>query len=134
MIGPLVFLLFANDLSNVINVTTLLFADDVKMVSPHSHNDFLHGSVYNMWDWAIKWNLPITPTNYMTNGRTPPLQLFLATGSLSNSIQIANVKNLVNVMDNYFSPSIHCKEVASKARLLLFGIRGETIDFGFSST
>ncbi len=32
VIGPLLFLLFVNDLPSVINVTTLLFTDDVKMV------------------------------------------------------------------------------------------------------
>ncbi len=34
MIGPLLFLLFVNDLTSVIGVTTLIFADDAKMVSP----------------------------------------------------------------------------------------------------
>ncbi len=32
VIGPLLFLLFVNDLPNFITVITLLFADDVKMV------------------------------------------------------------------------------------------------------
>ncbi len=41
VVGPLLFLLFVNDLSSVINVTTLLFADDVKMVSPRSQSDLL---------------------------------------------------------------------------------------------
>ncbi len=36
VIGPLLFLLFVNDLPGVINVTMLLFADDVKMVPPRS--------------------------------------------------------------------------------------------------
>ncbi len=38
MIGPLLFLLFVNDF---LNVTTLLFADAVKMVSPRSRSDLL---------------------------------------------------------------------------------------------
>ncbi len=33
MIGPLLFLLFVNDLPDVLETMTLLFADDVKMVS-----------------------------------------------------------------------------------------------------
>ncbi len=33
VIGPLVFLLFVNDLPNVLEALTLLFADDVKMMT-----------------------------------------------------------------------------------------------------
>ncbi len=32
VIGSLLFLLFVNDLASLINVTTLLFADDIKIV------------------------------------------------------------------------------------------------------
>ncbi len=42
VIGPIIFLLFANDLPSVINVTMLFFADDVKMVLPR---DLLQGSL-----------------------------------------------------------------------------------------
>ncbi len=53
VIGPLLFLLFVNDLPSVINVTTLLFADDVKMVSPRSQSDLLQGSLYKVWNWSV---------------------------------------------------------------------------------
>ncbi len=43
-IAPLLFLLFIRDLPSLINLTTLLFAVDVKMVSPHSKGDLLQGS------------------------------------------------------------------------------------------
>ncbi len=57
-------------------------------------------------------------------GRAPPLQLSHATGSPGNSIQVANVvKDLGVLMNNSFSPSIHCKEAASKAKRMLFLIR-----------
>ncbi len=42
VIGPFLFLLIVNDLPSVINVTTLLFSDDVKMVLPRSQSDRLH--------------------------------------------------------------------------------------------
>ncbi len=76
LIGPLLFLLFVNDLPSIINVTKLLFADDVKMVSPRLKNDLFQGSLYNVWNRSVNWDLPINPTqcNYITIGRDPPIQ------------------------------------------------------------
>ncbi len=53
VIRPLLFLLLVNDLPSVINATTLLFADDVKMVSPRSQTDRLQGSLNNVWNWSV---------------------------------------------------------------------------------
>ncbi len=126
VVGLLLFLLFVKDLPNVTNATTLHFADDVKMVSPRSQSDRLKGSINNVWNWSVNWDLSINPTkcNNIAVGRAPPLQLSLATGSPGNSIQVANVgKVLGGLIDHSFSPSIHCKEAASKARRMLFMIR-----------
>ncbi len=130
VIGPLLFLLFVNDL------TALLFADDVKMVSPRSQSDLLQGSFYNVWKWSVNWDLPINPTksNYIAIGRAPALQIFLATGSPSNSIQVTNVvKNLGVLIGNSFSSSIHCKETASKARRMQFMIRRSFAELSVSA-
>ncbi len=51
VIGPFLFLLFVNDLPDVLETMTLLFANDVKMVTWRTHNMNLHSSQ--------KWDLPI---------------------------------------------------------------------------
>ncbi len=99
VIGPLLFLLFVNDLPSDINVTTLLFADDVKMNLSCSKRKFF-------WNWSVNWDFPINPTKckYIAIGRAPQLQLSLATGSPGISIQVANVvKDLGGLMGNSFS-------------------------------
>ncbi len=53
VIGPLLFLLFVNHRQSVIDVTTLPFADDVKMVSPRSQSDLLQDSLYNFGNWSV---------------------------------------------------------------------------------
>ncbi len=65
VIGPILFLLFVNDLPDVLERMTLLFAGDVKMGTRH-----LHSSLTAAWDWPKKWDLPINPTkcNYLTIG------------------------------------------------------------------
>ncbi len=70
VIGPLLFLLFVNDLPDVLETLTLLFADDVKMVTRRSQSMNLRSSRTAAWHWSKKWNLPINPTkcNYLTIG------------------------------------------------------------------
>ncbi len=105
------------------------------MVSPRSQGDLLQGCLYNVWNWSVNWDLPFNPTkcNYIAIGRAPPLQLSLATGSQCNSILVANVvKDLGVLLDNSFSPSIHCKEAASKARRLLL-IRRSFVELAVSA-
>ncbi len=91
--GVLLFVLFVDDLPRVITLTTLLFAYDVKMVSPHSQSELLQGSLFNVWNWSFNWDLLINPTkfNYIAIGQALPLQLSLATGSPGLSIQVASV-------------------------------------------
>ncbi len=55
--GPLLLLLFVNDLHDVLEPLTLLFADDVKLVAWRTQNMDLHSSFTATWDWSKKWNL-----------------------------------------------------------------------------
>ncbi len=45
-IESLLFLWFVNNLPSVIKMMTLLFADDIKMVSPRSQSGLLQDSLY----------------------------------------------------------------------------------------
>ncbi len=64
VIGPLLFLLFVNDLPDFLETLTLLFADDVKMVTRLSQSKNLRSSLTTAWDWSKKWDLPINPTKW----------------------------------------------------------------------
>ncbi len=61
VIGPLLFLLFVNGLLDVLEALTLLFEDDVKLVSRWTQNMNLHSSLTTALDWSKKWDLPINP-------------------------------------------------------------------------
>ncbi len=82
LIGPLLFLLFVNDLPNILEALVLLFADDVKMVTRRIQNMNLHKSITAEWDWSKKWDLKINPSkcNYLTIGREVPLRFFSPMG------------------------------------------------------
>ncbi len=68
VIGQLLFLLFVNDLPDVLVTLTLLFADVVKMVTRRIQSMDLHRSLTAAWDLSKKWDLPInsTKSNYLT--------------------------------------------------------------------
>ncbi len=87
VIGPLLFLFFVNYLPSVINVITLLIADDDRMASPRSQCDRLQGSLHNVWNWSVNWELPINPTkcNKIAIERALPLQISFASGVQSIS-------------------------------------------------
>ncbi len=93
--GPLLFLIF--DLPDVLDTLTLLFADDVKMMTRRSQSMDLHSSLTIEWDWSNKWDLPINPSkcNYLTIGREVPLRLsFFPDGSGTPIPVYASVKDL----------------------------------------
>ncbi len=61
VIGPLLFLLFVNGLPDILEALTLLFADDVKLMTRRTQNMNLHSSLTVALDWSKKWDLPINP-------------------------------------------------------------------------
>ncbi len=75
VIGPLVLLLSVNDLLSVINVLTLLFANDVKMVSARSQSGLLQSFFYNIWKLSVNWDLQTNSTKdyYISIKWAPPL-------------------------------------------------------------
>ncbi len=77
VICPLLFLLFVNDLPDVLESLTLFFAGDVKMVTRRTQNVNLFSYLTAAWDWSKKWDLPNNPTkcNYITIWREAPLRL-----------------------------------------------------------
>ncbi len=126
VIGPLLFLLFVNNLPDVLETLTLLFADDAKMVTRRSQSMNLRSSLTAAWDWSKKWDLQINPSkcNYLTIGREVPLRLSFFPDGSGSTIPVSTLVNDHGVQtDNMLSPSAQCTEDANKARRLIFMIR-----------
>ncbi len=126
VIGPLLFLLFMNDLADVLDALTLLFTDDVKMVTRRTPTMSRHSSFTSAWDWSKKWDLPINPTkcNYLIIGQEAPLRLSFFVDGSDLVISVSKlVKDEEVQTENMSSPSVQCTETANKARRLTFVIR-----------
>ncbi len=91
VLGPLLFLLFVNDLPDALDALTLLFVDDIKMVTPRTQDLNHHSSLIAPLDFSQKWGLPINPAkwNYFTREIPLRLSFFPMTWHPHPSIQIS---------------------------------------------
>ena len=62
VLGPLLFLLFANDLPVYVNSSCCLFADDCLLYQRvNTPNDILQQDMHNLEQWAEKWLMKFNP-------------------------------------------------------------------------
>ena len=60
VLGPLLFLLYVNDLPDIINCTVKLFADDAKLftgVSSHSDAEAMQADLDALGSWSVSWQM-----------------------------------------------------------------------------
>ncbi len=63
VIGPLLFLLFVNDLPDLLQGKVLLFADDVKIISPRSQYNNTELSLRSAWTGQLRGTSRLTQTS-----------------------------------------------------------------------
>lgn len=75
VIGPLLFLIFINDLPSALpfGVSCFLYADDVKIFASNDAS-LLQCAVSKLYEWSVKWDLPIASdkTQLLRLGRNNP--------------------------------------------------------------
>ncbi len=57
VLGPLLFLIFINDLADELTCNHLFFAIDVKFIAPRSQQHELRSSIRQAFNWSPRWNL-----------------------------------------------------------------------------
>ena len=60
MLGPVLFLIFINDLPEALKCTVRLFADDTKLYTEFTNGEEgiqLQDDIFNACEWSRKWNL-----------------------------------------------------------------------------
>ncbi len=80
VLGPLLFLIFINDLENELTCNHLFFADDVKLMFPRSQQDELRSSIEQTLSWPRRWDLPLnaSESHHLSIGGHPDHRLVLS--------------------------------------------------------
>ncbi len=131
VLGPLLFLLYINDVCNVVEnevnisgsiqeVNVKLFADDIKIyadVPVHNHNgqNVLNDILYRVTDWANTWQLKLSVKKcaVMCMGKNNPKFDYTINGiSLDN---VSTFRDLGIMVSSDLKQSVHCRTISAKA-------------------
>lgn len=120
VLGPLLFMLYVNDLTVDLSSVCLLFADDVKVINTLANGSELQRDLDEIKHWSEKWDLPLNPLKCVLLGDTD------STFSLGeHTIPFTpQTKDLGVVVTANFMPSEQCAAAAATARKALYALRG----------
>jgi ribonuclease P/MRP protein subunit RPP40 len=116
VIGPVLFLLFINDLLESLSkaeVTAYAYADDIKLYSPDPVK--LQNALYIVQAWCTDWQLSLSVNKcqvlLLSSSQERPLVLFNQPLPYCDSI-----RDLGITMDRDLSFSTHCSELAKRVK------------------
>ena len=134
--GPLLFLIFVNDLPNWVSNSMRMFADDTKIwreIQVVGDSLSLQDDLYKLIKWSNKWLLRfnLEKCKVMHVGHNVGTEYhMMANGKMVKLGVTKEEKNLGIYTTNILKPSMQCTKAASKARSVLGMIRRhfKTID------
>ncbi len=119
MLGPLLFLIFINDLADELTCNHLFFADNVKLIAPRSQKHELRSSIQQAITWSRRWDLPLnaSKSHHLSIGGSPDLRIAISEEAGGNSLQKCEQINDLGITANSaFIPSADVLAAANKAR------------------
>ena len=98
VLGPLLFLVYMNDLVDVISSRSLLYADDLKIGASDDPNA-LQEDIINVKNWSISWNLPINDAKcaHISLGGTSANRFIIHDGTKASDIPTLDLKKDLGV-------------------------------------
>jgi len=129
ILGPLLFILYINDLHSLIKSSSLkLYADDVALyatVSSYQDCVNLQDDLARIYDWSLIWQLKLSPSKCealnITNKHSP-VSFTYTIGSISVA-WCSKVKYLGVVITSNLKWNDHCQRIVQKATQSLNRIR-----------
>jgi len=118
VLGPVLFLIYINDLPEALDCTVKLFADDTKIytnINTPSDEEKLQNNIFNACEWAIKWQMifNVKKCKTMHIGKNEPSEYFMkdAEGKICKIQLVDSEKDLGVTFDDKltFNKHIHLK-------------------------
>ncbi len=122
VLGPVLFVLFINDLPSVVQSIMKIFADDTNVyncVKVDNGVEELQSGIDNMAEWGIKWQLPfnIGKCKSLHSGRTNGKHVYTLKGH--NLEQMHQEKDLGVIIDNQLKFHNHTSAAINKSNQIL---------------
>ena len=118
ILGPLLFILYINDLPAQIDTKVALFADDLKIWGPSDDSDSLQRNLNAISNWVANNGMTLNPDKC----RVIPIKTKIANNYLLNKISIPTSyeeRDLGSVINSNLSSSANCEQMALKANRAL---------------
>lgn len=122
VLGPILFLIYVNDLPVRLDSLCFLFADDVKVISTLAHGSQLQRDLDTISEWSERWDLPLNPAKCVTLSTSQSNGDIILGGHMLHEAE--TVKDLGVTLNKTFTPSAQCAAAACKARKVLFLLKG----------
>ena len=124
VLGPLLFLMYINDLPDGLNSTVRLFADDALLygtICCDEDTADLQDDLYRLEDWQQKWQMEFNPSKCkimcFTTRRDPPKREYVFCGEILEEVE--HHPYLGVMLDNKMRWSPHVETITSKANKIL---------------
>ena len=125
VLGPLLFLLYVNDLPSWIQNSMKMFADDTKIwrkIEKDDDSNFLQSDLHSMDRWSDKWQLKFNPDKCKVmhiGHKCNTSYEMLDNGVVKRLEEVTEEKDLGVYVTSDLKPSTQCLKAANKARSVL---------------
>jgi ribonuclease P/MRP protein subunit RPP40 len=120
VLGPLLFLIFIDDLVRSLNNPVFAFADDIKIIGSQGRTGLI-GDIQLVQQWSVEWDLPLNLQK--SHVLTRELEFSLSADGQDTLGVVDSTRDLGVIVAADFKPSLQCVAAAKKARAELFRLR-----------
>jgi hypothetical protein len=122
VLGPLLFIMFINDIDNVVQNSLLKFADDTKIfgvIQNKVQHQQLQDDLSNLVDWSKKWQMQFNTSKckVLHIGKTNHRYQYVMDNQVLESVK--EERDLGVVISDDLKVSANCQDVYSKANRIL---------------
>ena len=121
VLGPLLFILYVNDLAVSLGSSGLFYADDIKLIVPGGDPLLSQQLLDNVVAWSSLWDLPLNAAKcqhlFIGKGQPPPPPILHDPSGAVHPLKPAiEVRDLGIMIDSNLFPSCNVQYAAQKAR------------------